>query len=365
MYGGCAARCGLEVKIQLPLEPAWKFATGGRVRSSPVISGGLVYFGSDAGRIFAVDLKTGKEKWKVETGSPVRCAPAVAGGIVICGAEDGVLRALDAKTGKKKWRFRTGGPVEASPAVEGNRVVFGSRDGHAAPAVAAGRVYAGAWDWKIHALDLGTGKPLEDFGKKLSRERQKRFANRNSNWYLSPTRLGRVEGVAVHRGAVAVCASGDESYGQSLMLDPDSGDLLALSGRYMHKEIMDSNGWVFGAPAFSGGKMFIPYAWKPAGVLDLEARECLPAKSGQPGPVLNTPLVAGDVILAATKAGRLEAWSVWNGDAKTPARKLWEGSSPSGKKFATAPAAAGGHVVVGSDDGNVYAFSCTKGKTDR
>jgi outer membrane protein assembly factor BamB len=290
------------------------------------------------------------------------------------------LRAFDARTGEAKWRFRTGGPVQASPAVVGNRVVFGSWDGHcycvrltdgkefwrfrtdyevhAAPAVAAGVVYAGAWDWKVHALDLGTGRPLESFGTRLSREKQKRFANRRPYWYLNRTRLGRVEGIAVYRGAVAVCASGDESYGQSLMLDPHTGDLLALSGTYMHKEIMDNNGWVCGAPAFSGGRMLIPYAWKGTGVLDLEAREYLGSKSQQPNPVLNTPLATADTILVATKGGSLEAWGVWNGDSESPAKKLWEWSSPSRMRFATAPVAADGHVAVGSDDGNVYAFRC-------
>jgi outer membrane protein assembly factor BamB len=379
MYGGCPARCGLEVNIEMPLKPAWKFQTGGTVRSSPVIETGTVYVGSDSGSLFALDLATGRQTWTAKIGSRVRSAPAAAGGTVVCGADDGVLRAFAAADGTPKWTFRTGGPIQASPAIVGERVVFGSHDHrcyclrltdgaefwryragheiHAAPAVAAGTVYVGAWDWRVHALDLGTGKPLERFGKGLSRQRQKWLANRRPGWYLNPTRLGRVEGLAVYRNALAVCASGDESYGQSFLLDAAGGDLLALSGGYLYKEIMDRNGWAFGAPAFSGRWMFIPYAWKGTGVLDVQARKFLGDKPQHPGSILNTPLATKDLVFTGTKQGMVEVRAIWGGDPEAPAKLLWEWNSGSGRKIATAPAAADGVIVVGSDDGHVYAFT--------
>ena len=56
MYGGSAARCGLDVKVALPIKEAWKFQTGGKVKSSPVIAGGTVYTGSDSGELLALEL---------------------------------------------------------------------------------------------------------------------------------------------------------------------------------------------------------------------------------------------------------------------------------------------------------------------
>jgi outer membrane protein assembly factor BamB len=349
MYGGCAARCGLEVKVNLPLEPAWKFATGGRVRSSPVISGGLVYFGSDSGRFFAVDLKTGEEKWKVETGSPLRSAPAVAGGIVVCGAEDGMVRAFDAAAGgKPKWTFRTGGPVLASPAIVTGRVVFGSGDHHcyclrlsdgaelwrfktshevqAPPAVSGGRVYVGDWLWKLRALDLGTGKPLADFSLSGVRD------------------LGRPQGMAVYRGVLALTCGEDEGRGWGYVLDAANGKRLASTGL----------GPTFGAPVFSGRLAFLPAAWKSLAVMDLEAGETVSSRVQCRDPLLQSPLVAGNLMIVAAKTGTLKALSITDG--KEPAKTLWEWKNPAGARFATAPAAAGGHVVVGSDDGHVYAF---------
>jgi len=387
MYGGCPARCGLEVKIEMPMKPAWKFQTGGKVRSSPVIADGTVYVGSDSGALFALDLATGRRKWSAKIGSRVRSAPAAAGGFVLCGADDGTLRAFTAADGKPKWKFRTGGPILAAPAVVGERVVFGSHDHrcycvrladgaefwryragheiHAAPAVADGIVYVGAWDWKVHALDLGAGKPLEGFGKRLSRQKQKWLANRRPSWYLNPTRLGRVEGLAVYRNALAVCASGDESYGQSLLLDAASGELLALSGAYMYKEIMDRNGWAFGAPAFSGRWMFIPYAWKGTGVLDVEARKFLGDKPQHPSPVLNTPLATEDLMVVGTRDGAVEVRTIYSGERDKASKRLWRWESPSRRRIATAPAAAGGVLVLGSDDGHAYAFTYGKGMPDK
>jgi outer membrane protein assembly factor BamB len=59
-------------------------------------------------------------------------------------------------------------------------------------------------------------------------------------------------------------------------------------------------------------------------------------------------------MIVAAKTGTLKALSITDG--KEPAKTLWEWKNPAGARFATAPAAAGGHVVVGSDDGHVYAF---------
>lgn len=81
----------------------WRFATGGPVRSSPVVAGGVVYIGSDDGVIYALDLATGAERWRFATGKPVRSSAAVFGGKVFFNNEAG-LHALDAANGLRLWR---------------------------------------------------------------------------------------------------------------------------------------------------------------------------------------------------------------------------------------------------------------------
>src|SRR5215471_7613015 len=42
----------------------WKFPTGSRVVSSPVIYENAIYFGSDDGNVYAVDAENGRQLWK-------------------------------------------------------------------------------------------------------------------------------------------------------------------------------------------------------------------------------------------------------------------------------------------------------------
>jgi len=93
----------------------WSFATGGPVQSSPVVADGLVHIGSDDGIIYALDLATGKERWRFAVGGPTRASAAVFAGKVFYTGPKGVF-ALDAATGAKAWH-RPGGFWDDSPLV--------------------------------------------------------------------------------------------------------------------------------------------------------------------------------------------------------------------------------------------------------
>src|SRR5256885_8041715 len=69
----------------------WKFATGDRIVSSPVIDNNRIYFGSDDGNIYAVDAETGRQIWKRGTKGPVSSTPAIAGQMVYAPSYDGRL----------------------------------------------------------------------------------------------------------------------------------------------------------------------------------------------------------------------------------------------------------------------------------
>ena len=77
------------------ISPKWKFKTTGEVSSSPVVSGGVAYFGSNDNHLHALDIKTGEEKWKFETGGEILSSPSVSGGIVYFGSYDNHLYAVD------------------------------------------------------------------------------------------------------------------------------------------------------------------------------------------------------------------------------------------------------------------------------
>ena len=108
----------------------WSFKTDGEVYSSPAVAGGMVYVGSGDERLYALDARTGQEKWTFQTDDGVYSSPAVAGGMIYIGSFDGRLYALDARTGQEKWSFKTGSQVLSSPAVAGGVVYFVDTEGY-------------------------------------------------------------------------------------------------------------------------------------------------------------------------------------------------------------------------------------------
>ena len=170
----------------------WRFKTGGKyftsgysMYSSPAVSNGVVYFGSDDSNLYAIDALKGKEKWRFQTGGTVDSSPAVSNGIVYVGSHDSNLYAIDALTGKEKWQFRTRGVVDSSPAVSNGVVYVGSYTNNlyaidaltgkekwqfktggtvwSSPAVSNGIVYVGSYDNNLYAIDALAGKQIWQF----------------------------------------------------------------------------------------------------------------------------------------------------------------------------------------------------------
>ena len=101
----------------------WKFGTGGTIRSSPTVSGGVVYIGSDDGNVYALDANTGAARWACKTGGEVDSRPLVDNGTVYAGSSDGNLYALNAANGQTLWYYPTGNSGESSPAIAGGSFI--------------------------------------------------------------------------------------------------------------------------------------------------------------------------------------------------------------------------------------------------
>jgi outer membrane protein assembly factor BamB len=122
----------------------WQGRTGGRVRATPAVHEGMVVVGSWDGRVYAYDLETGRERWvhrtmgdTLDSGKfgfdrrAVQSSAAIAGGMVFVGSRDGAIYGLDAATGERRWRVsHRGSWVIGSPAVHDGKVYVGSSDGH-------------------------------------------------------------------------------------------------------------------------------------------------------------------------------------------------------------------------------------------
>lgn len=69
--------------------------------------GARIYLGSSSeDKVVCLDALDGSIRWQYHTEGPVRCAPTVHAGRVYFGADDGYVYALEAETGKQVWRTR-------------------------------------------------------------------------------------------------------------------------------------------------------------------------------------------------------------------------------------------------------------------
>lgn len=111
------------------LTTLWTDSNAGAVSGEPIVSGGVVYYGSWDGREHAVNAASGAQIWSVNLGttSDSACSPpeagvassATIGSAVINGTSttvdfvgggDGIFYALDAATGATIWSTRLGTP---------------------------------------------------------------------------------------------------------------------------------------------------------------------------------------------------------------------------------------------------------------
>ena len=67
----------------------WSFPTRARVDSSPAIAGDRVVVGSGDGKVYVLDLTTGKKVWEFDAGAAFTASPAIAGGRIVIGDTDG------------------------------------------------------------------------------------------------------------------------------------------------------------------------------------------------------------------------------------------------------------------------------------
>jgi quinohemoprotein ethanol dehydrogenase len=99
---------------------AWEYALGTRrgLEATPVVVDGVMYVSGNFGRVYAVDAATGREKWVYDpqvNGQWGRyaCCDAVNRGVAVwqgrvyIGALDGYLHAIDAATGKRIYKVDT------------------------------------------------------------------------------------------------------------------------------------------------------------------------------------------------------------------------------------------------------------------
>ena len=316
----------LEESAYWPGTRLWRYRAGD-LRSSPVVTDGVVYAGSFDNHLYALDALTGGVLWSFRADGRLS-RPAVSGGAVYAGSSDNHLYALDADTGGLLWRYETGDRV------------FG-------PAVAGGMVYAGSSDEHLYALDAATGRLLWSYYSILlpAVSGNMVYASSQGNYLYA---LDAVTGNQVwrHRAGGRLSrplASGDAVYAGSL--DRSLYALDAATGRLLWRH--ETGGIVY-TPAVSGGVVYAGSADSWLYALDMATGRLLWRYKA--GDRVSTPAVSDGVVYVGSGDEHLYALDAATGEL------LWRHKT--GGRVHT-PAVSEGVVYAGSSDNHLYAIAAS------
>lgn len=171
----------------------WQYQTTAPINATPIVDGGMVYFGGFDSIVHALELSTGKPVWTFRTRGEIRSTACLHGNRLYFVSGDGKLYCLDKETGKLVWTFATQGEKKydfadyyhSSPVIRGENAFFGSGDGniyaihlsygskvwsyatggvvHGTPALDSNRLFVGSFDGYLYALNVANGDLLWKF----------------------------------------------------------------------------------------------------------------------------------------------------------------------------------------------------------
>lgn len=332
----------LKVRNVGRLEEKWTTYTGGGVYTAPAVANGVVYVGS-SNSFYALDSTTGVTLWTFPVGS-LYSSPAVVGGVVYFGANapGNAVYALDASSGTLLWTYAMGDEVESPPTVVNGVVYIGGPKGNvyalnaktgsvqwisatgadsgpfSSPAVLNGLVYLGSGN-NVYALNTNTGV---------------------LKWKYATGDLV-VSSPAVANGVVYI-----GSYDRSLY---------ALNAKTGAKLWSYSTGdIVWSSPAVANGTVYVGSGDSSVYALNASTGALRWSYLTPKGGIYSSPAVANGVVYVSIFGGVFGDNNIYALNATTGA-KLWGYSS--GAVFSSSPVVANGMVYVGSDIGDLYAFS--------
>ena len=106
MYRADAQRSGVQPGPVPQTTPVliWSRTADAGIGLHPVLADGVLYVGSDNGRLYALDALRGDELWRCDSGSALQGSAAIANGMLFASSEDGTLHAIDLATHDQTWQ---------------------------------------------------------------------------------------------------------------------------------------------------------------------------------------------------------------------------------------------------------------------
>jgi outer membrane protein assembly factor BamB len=124
----------IDVPADGQREPAvaWTYRDpqrGQPIRTAAAVTDDVVVYGSQGKAIYGLDPANGEVKWKIATRSRIESSPVIAEGRVVAATAAGKLYLIDAASGDIIFENDFGGSFIASPGVVDGRVIIGNGDG--------------------------------------------------------------------------------------------------------------------------------------------------------------------------------------------------------------------------------------------
>jgi outer membrane protein assembly factor BamB len=314
----------------------WASPTGFWLESSPAVSDGKVFIGSEDGKMYCFDASTGAEIWTFLTSQPFVCSPAVSEGKVYIGSGNKHVYCLDASTGGLLWDFPTGWIIAQS-----------------SPAVYHGKVYIGSHDYNLYCLDAQNGTELWYFPADYFISSSPAvvddlvyFGSMGGTLYC----LNANSGEQIWDNAIVytIWTSSPTIYGGRLYIGALDFKLHCFDIKTGHELWNFTTGdYVTGTAAVYDGKIYIG-SWD-------NNLYCLNATTGTVvwqystgGPVSDSTAIASGNVYFGSSDTKMYCLDAETGD------EIWQYAT--GGQILSSPAIAEGNLYVGSMDDNVYCF---------
>jgi len=181
----------------------WTFPTKGQFLGSPILDEGTLYIGSTDHNLYAIDPANGHVRWHCDTEVPLFATPSASKSIVCIGGKEKII-GIDRASGKIRWTQPTGpgGFFQSHAITDGDNF------------------YLGGWDNTLYALNALTGTP-------------KWTAKMGRNFYFSPA----IASPTLGNGRLYICSNDGLLHAVNLQTGkddwaihcPDKGDVFGYA----------------------------------------------------------------------------------------------------------------------------------------
>ncbi len=312
----------------------WKFKTGDKVRSSPVVVDGICYVGSLDKKFYAIDAETGKEKWSFKTGGSVYSSACVYEGYVFFGSDDGYVYGVNCESGELHWKvkmkWKKKNKVRSSPAV-----AFGML------------IVSGGWDNPFD--DFGEGGLCPTRGFDLETGKVMFEIDGGGKGFASPAIDGNLISLMQMYGMAYYDLSTGMRKGKKAMLNACQANQASpvMVGDRIFTVMADR-----GFYSESNRKMMTISRALFDPTIDLQ-------KSTSTAPLTsacyNSTLVLNEVIYVGSDLGKMRTFGTSkNGGSYSKPNRGW--TFDAGCKIRSSASTANGVIYFGANDGTIYAL---------